>query len=410
MAIKRFYSKKEKTGWKWDPSKKQYFSWGFDIRKSNGQRKRESGFGSRQLAEAAVSRIRLSEKSRRYELTDYESFPRLSDLARKRLNNLVDHAERIRSERVLNILNDCFARVGMNDPTIDQITTAHINLYTELRQSEKVKDETVNRELRVVAATFNQAKLFFSHLENWHPPKVRYLKVEKTRRERIVNSVEARGILFYLLKPQMPAESNRIFFSRKRAGLLFLLSAVTGARPGELVTLKDSDILPDLNTLRITGRKTRFKKAKTIRYFPMVDIVVKILNEALEIRADKNFIFSQRGTLTDTYYEQVRNACTAAGVVYGRKVAGGFIPYDLRHTATTLIMQSGADIETVASVTGQSHHTLWHYTHASNESIGRAVSVLENFANAALENNDLVTATGHGLDTKSKAKTVSLLN
>jgi hypothetical protein len=32
-------------------------------------------------------------------------------------------------------------------------------------------------------------------------------------------------------------------------------------------------------------------------------------------------------------------------------------------------MQSGTDFETASSVTGQSRHTLWHYTHANNESI-----------------------------------------
>jgi hypothetical protein len=80
-----------------------------------------------------------------------------------------------------------------------------------------------------------------------------------------------------------------------------------------------------------------------------------------------------------------------------------WIPYDLRHTATTLIMQSGTDFETASSVTGQSRHTLWHYTHANNESINRAVSVLENFALQCFDLN----SDGLGLNKTEKRKTIS---
>ena len=115
------------------------------------------------------------------------------------------------------------------------------------------------------------------------------------------------------------------------------------------------------------------------------------------------FIFAHRGTLTATYYDNIKDTCASAGIIYGRKVVGDLIPYDLRHTATTLIMQSGTDFETASSVTGQSRHTLWHYTHANNESINRAVSVLENFALQCFD----INSDGLGLDKKEKRKTIS---
>ncbi len=92
--------------------------------------------------------------------------------------------------------------------------------------------------------------------------------------------------------------------------------------------------------------------------------VFEVENNFMDAEAIKpnEFIFTQNGTLTQTYYEQVKAACASCGIVYWRKVAGGLIPYDLRHTATTLIMHSGADFETVSSITGESRHTLWHYT------------------------------------------------
>ena len=62
MAIKKFYSTKAKAGWRWDASKEKFWSYGFDIYLQSGQRKRESGFATEQLAENAVARIRISRK------------------------------------------------------------------------------------------------------------------------------------------------------------------------------------------------------------------------------------------------------------------------------------------------------------------------------------------------------------
>jgi len=419
MAIKKVYSNKAKAGWRWDSKAENFWSWGFDIRLESGKRRRENGFASRALAESAAARVKLAEKNKRFELTDWKSFPLVRELFQKRIESVSEHAEKVRSERVLGLLLDCLAEKGLKDLRINELTTAHVNLYTERRQRENVKDETVNRELRIVRATLNQAANFFPNIENFAASKVRFLKVDKSRRERIVHSIEAKAILFYLLKPRTKEESEKIFFSRRRAGLLFLLSAVTGARPGELISLKEEDILTDLKVLKITGKKTRFRTAKTVRYFPLIEIVRQILTEALAIRAGK-FIFNQRGTLTATYYDQIKAACASAGIVYGRKIAGGLIPYDLRHTATTLIMQSGTDFETASSVTGQSRHTLWYYTHASNESIYRAVSILENFAYDCLEKNTAdkllvenketdFEKDGLGLDSKEKRKTLKAI-
>lgn len=393
MAIKKFYSTKAKAGWRFDG--KKFWSYGFDIYLESGKRKRESGFATKDLATSAAARIKLGEKNRKYELVDYQKFPTVAELFQKRIDNLSDYGERMRSQRVLQTILDLLAKADLSHLRINELTTNHIDLYTQARRQENVKDETINRDLRVVRATLNQAKTFFDGAANFTPAKIRFLKVEKTRRERIVQSVEAKAILLYLFKLRTEDESEKIYLSRRRSGLLFLLSAITGARPGELVALKESDISEDLQVLKITGKKTRFKTAKTVRYFPLIEIVRNILVEAVAIKADE-FIFSQNGTLTDTYYAQIKAACASCGIVYGRAAIGGLIPYDLRHTATTLIMQSGADFETVSSITGQSRHSLWHYTHASNESINRAVSVLENFSENIFD--------GLSLDTKEKRK------
>jgi len=426
MAVKKFYSNKAKPGWfenpnykpKYKPKKgenadevlKKYYSWGFDIDlepvewdefgKPVRNRKREAGFKDYKTANAAVGRIRLAEKNSRYDLNENKLiYPLLSDLFQKRINDITDRTEKVRAVRVLQFLLDVLHDEGFKNLRINNLKTAHINFYKKHRKRSKVKvkDETINREMKVISSALRQATNLYPDLENFVPPRVDFLKVPKTRRETVLQAVEVEAIVADLMKPCKDQESQIAYSSRQRAGLLFALSAVTGARPGELVVLKESDILLDMNSLRITGTKTRFRTAKTVRYFPLIPIVRSILIKALELKFAE-YIFARNGTLTNTYYEAVKTACENCGFKYGRKTPGGIIPYDLRHTATTLLMQSGADFETVRSITGQSQATLWHYTHANKNSIDRAVSVLESFAEKSFEKQGI----GLRLDTDSE--------
>lgn len=392
MATKKFYSNKKKAGWRENPGwvspdklkkgenqkefQKKYYSWGYDIdlepvefdgdSKPKRHRKREAGFPSEKMADAAVARLRLAEKNDRYELSDRPAanhYQQLQDLFQKRINTIVEWQERVRAVRVLNLLLDTLEENGFVNLRLDQLETAHINFYITRRKRDaklnrrSLKDSSINRDLKTVRATLNDAKNIYPGLEKYIPPRVNFLKVEKLRREKVLSSMKVQLIVGQLMKPR--EDESAIFFrSRRRAGLLFSLSAITGARPGELALLKENDVLEDINMLKITGRKTRYKTAKTVRYFPLINIVRQILMAAIQIKVTE-YIFTYWGTLTNTYYDHVKTACANAGLKYGRKTPGGIIPYDLRHTATTLLMQSGANFETVSNITGQSRDTLW---------------------------------------------------
>jgi hypothetical protein len=131
MVIKKFYSAREKAGWRWDAAKKKFSSWGFDIWLADGRRKRESGFASKQIAESAAARIRLGEKNRRYELVDRQTFPALQELFQKRIETINQHAEKMRAVRVLQTLLECLAEKGFSSIRVNELTTAQINLYVE---------------------------------------------------------------------------------------------------------------------------------------------------------------------------------------------------------------------------------------------------------------------------------------
>lgn len=101
MAVKKIYSNKEKPGGRWDAAKKQFWSWGFDIRLGNGARCRESGFASRQIAEQAVAQIRVSEKEGKYDLQT-RKFPFVADVLERRLERIESKKERVRAATIFS--------------------------------------------------------------------------------------------------------------------------------------------------------------------------------------------------------------------------------------------------------------------------------------------------------------------
>src|SRR5262245_2144139 len=123
MSVRKFYSNKNKTGWKENPSyvpkdkipngeeqkdkQKKYYSWGYDIDlepenfDENGNplrnRRRESGFDTAKAAETAAARLKYSEKAEKYNFKK-QVFPTLSQVLQASLDRLISTRERTRAK------------------------------------------------------------------------------------------------------------------------------------------------------------------------------------------------------------------------------------------------------------------------------------------------------------------------
>jgi len=189
MAVKKFYSTKAKAGWRFDASCNKFWSYGFDIRLENGKRKRESGFASRQLAENAVARIRISQKENKYDLQT-RKFPLVSEVLQKHAERIEDEKPKKRAVVVFNLwLSLLPASLRFNE-----ITTALIRLYIDERRN-KIKPSSINREVTFIASAIHSAYIDFPELENFPMPRIPRPKVEKSRRERLITQTEVSAIL-----------------------------------------------------------------------------------------------------------------------------------------------------------------------------------------------------------------------
>lgn len=374
MAIKKFYSTKAKAGWKFDAAKKKFWSYGFDIYLENGKRKRESGFGTKQLAENAVARIKIGEKEKTYKLQT-RTFPLVSEVLEKRLQRIESEKEKVRANTIFNR----WLSLIPSRLRFDELETQHLRLFVDKRLSE-VKPVSVNREITCIASAIHSAFVDFPALENYQMPKIPRPKVERSRRERLISQDEVMKLLTALLSAKRDDETARDFARRRVVGQVFQMCLLTGSRVGEIIALRWEQIDFDAKILQIIGRKNRFKVAKVVRYLELNPTIEQILRERQTLDAFGEFVFCRTGNSVTKYHQILRENAANLGVNYGANVRGGFITHDARHTAVTRMLQAGIDLSTVGAITGHSDANLiLHYSHATRESRKAAVSVLENF-------------------------------
>ena len=374
MAVKKFYSTKVKAGWRFDAKQNKFWSYGFDIYLESGKRKRESGFGSKQLAENAVARIRINEKEGKYDLQT-RKFPLISEVLEKRILRIEGKKEK---GRAVVIFNQWLSLLPPN-LRFNELTTALIRLFIDERQS-KVKASSINREVTFIASAIHSAYIDFPELENFPSPRIPRPKVEKSRRERLINQDEVMKLLNYLLSVRRESEKQVDYEKRRVVGQVFQMCLLTGSRIGEITALRWSQIDFDAKILQIYGRKNRFKVAKIVRYLELNPTIEQILTERKEIDAFGEFVFCSSGNSITDYYLIMKNAAQFVGIPYGKNTVGGFITHDARHTAVTRMLQAGVDLSTVGAITGHSDSNLiLHYSHATRESRKIATNVLENF-------------------------------
>jgi len=372
MAVRKFYSTKAKAGWRFDAVRKEFWSYGFDIYLESGKRKRESGFATKQLAENAVARIKISQKEKTYDL-QIRNFPFLSEVLSKRLLRIENRREQIRAVR---IFRDWQSELSRDFP-VNELTAADIRKYINLRLP-LVKAETVNREITVIASALHSAYLDFPELETWNCPRIPRPKYAKSRRERLITSEETTKILSYLFLPRFETESIGEMRNRHRVGRVFRFALLSGARIGEITALSWSQIDFSAEIVQIVGMKTRFKQARNVRYLELTETMRQIFETQKEVDDFGDFVFCRTGNSITDYHQIFKAACEKVGIKYGRNIRGGLVTHDARHTAVTKMLQAGIDLSTVGSITGHSDsHLVLHYAHATRESRRKAVEVLD---------------------------------
>lgn len=270
-----------------------------------------------------------------------------------------------------NVTDEEFAAVditGVDAELVDSVTSEEIYgfLYYTL-SSRSNKWSARARKLSALKSFYKYLTVGIHVIENDPTKNIEGPQKKKTL-PKFLSLSESERLL-------TAVRSDELSKTKERDYAILVLFLNCGMRLSELVGINLSDIDRDMESLRVLG-----KGAKE-RLIYLNDACRDALRDYLSIRAanevqtkDKNALF------LSSRHSRISNK-TVQWVVYKYLKAAGlenkhFSTHKLRHTAATLMYQSGnVDVRVLKDILGHEQlNTTQIYTHVSDENMKRAIA------------------------------------
>jgi integrase len=330
------------------------YRWKIDVTVDR-KRYRRSDFTTKQEAEEAISALRLNARAKRYGLAKPQTKITLRDLKTSLTKDKKD----------LRIFTEFVGLVGP-EILLTDLDRADWKIYVDCLKARKCKPGTINRYMAEVSAILSSASERFPDLGEWRCPKIPWL-TWPLGRNRVLSKEEISKILFALRAERQHYEQYFSVKNRAEVLDLFRLMLLTGAREGEILNLRQDQISWDWRTVKIVSKKG----GGSIRIIPLSDSALEILRS----RPEKKFFSINR----DKLYRVLERIGEMSGVAYGDNVENGWVCYDLRHVAGTVMENTGIPYSAVSTILGHKRKDQTAtYAHAQLDTLRRAVDVLEN--------------------------------
>ena len=334
--------------------------WGFDAR-IKGRRVRKIGFSSKENAELALSKLRIAANERRAGVAPKAriTVKQLVDARCKQIGET--RPSRKHSGVVLHAWLDTLPK-GL---LVEDLTTAHMSKYADARL-EKVKAQTVWREVTDIATCLSRAREIFSELADWRPPRRPRAKVPHSFRSVTITSGQAKSLLEQLRRPREEIENSTEYGARLDAADFFEIALQTMGRSDEIRTLRWVDIYWKEKKLRIDSKKTG---VEGVIFIP--DSLVELFKRRRTSQDPASvYIFpSRRNPLRPICrfpIQILRRAAAALEIPWGYGDPQGIVLHTTRHTGVTALLEAGFDLATVQA---QSRHStqamLMRYSHSN---------------------------------------------
>lgn len=259
---------------------------------------------------------------------------------------------------------------GATGTAVADISTATLKEYLEdMVGARKLAVATVRRRFaclrafcRRTAARENIADPF----GGWRP-----LLPRRKRLPRTLSRGETRFLLAGRIAAGTPQRAGEVPLR-----IIVQLLVATGMRVGELCRLRLDDVAPDGSVLRIHGKGARDRVAYVADAGLRLDLrgMVEERRRSASVgggAAEASALFLNRHSAPlrpQSVRAKLKRLANEAGL--GRRVT----PHMLRHTAATLLIETGVDIRFVQRLLGHSSiATTEIYTHVSDEALRRTL-------------------------------------
>lgn len=246
--------------------------------------------------------------------------------------------------------------------------------YMIKREKEGKKISTIDQDIGKVKAMISMA--FDNDMVSGRTLKVfRLIKKQSKKTDGVRDRILSREEFEALVK-----------HSTDHLKKIIATAYFTGMRKGEILKLTWNKV--DLND-RLIHLEAGDTKDREARDIPICDelygYLQNIPNKIHEAGTD-NYVFVYRGQPVNDIRKGLRDACTTAGIKYGRNAKDGFVFHDLRHTFNTNMRKAGVAESVIMAITGHSTREMFdRYNSIDRDDIKKAS---EQFSGFVSKTND----------------------
>lgn len=249
-------------------------------------------------------------------------------------------------------------RVTSNSTT--EISTETLKAYLQAMVTErKLSAATVRRRLACLRAFFRR----FEEAQQGSNPFAGW-RLALPRRKKLPRSLSRGEVGSLLSCPSRPLTMAHVLDGQMATAVRLMVA--TGLRVGELCGLRVEDFAPDGSSLRIHGKGSRDRVAYIADTAFQRELQILLKNREHLAGPGGPMFVNRHGSKVQPQSIRLRlhRAARAAGL--SRRIT----PHMLRHTAATLLIETGVDIRIVQRLLGHSSiATTEIYTHVSDEAL-----------------------------------------
>jgi integrase len=349
MKIEKVF-RKDLNAWRWK----------IDLTIS-GKRIRRADFETKREAIEAIAALQTKVRANRYGLITKR--PVIT------LENLYDKISKDKksNQRALNIFQEFVSHAGPDSQLVN-LSKASWQKYIQACKNRNLRSASINRYLAVISGILRSAVNHFPELETWSSPSVPW-ESNIFGRDRILAVKEISALLKALQTGRQPHEQDRSLRWRRELFDLFRLMLLTAAREGEILHLKQSQISWDWKVVTIHSLKGNGSR----RVVPLSNTALEIL-QARQKYSPRVFPVIEKTSM----YNALARTGVISKVAYGEKIENGWILYDLRHLAATILENSGCPYSAVSEILGHKRKDQTAtYTHALQSTMRVGIESLE---------------------------------
>jgi site-specific recombinase XerD len=239
---------------------------------------------------------------------------------------------------------------------LDAVTEEDLKLYLEdMVSNRNLSVATVRRRLACLRGFFRRQTELRQCLDpfaSWRP--------KLPRRKRLPRAL-AKSEVRSLLGPSAKCEKSDRDFQTAMC-----LMVATGLRVGELCRLRLEDVSPDCTVIHVHGKGSRERVAYVTDLSLRTVLAATVRSRRLKDGNDAPLLLNRLGAPMRT--QSIRSKLRSIAIHRGIKRR--ITPHMLRHTAATLLIETGVDIRFVQRLLGHSSiATTEIYTHVTDEAL-----------------------------------------